>query len=176
MTALSTCSRRISGSVRTRALSMTTSGSHPLGLRSSNTLSSLDLLAAQDALKASISTSGSTGCALDALGFLSCSTSVNSNTKHHSFATLGRIPPPRKPIWNGTSFVFSETIHYWLCSRGQFPPAHSLPHIVHAYTGLMASSRKRHRLRVSHPSVCKPPVASGTFAMLQHQHEYARQP
>ncbi|KAI9061177.1 hypothetical protein FKP32DRAFT_1542678, partial [Trametes sanguinea] len=89
---LSACSRRLSGSIRARALSMTASVGQPLGLRSSNTLSSLDIRG-HDVLWTSESGGDN---ALDALGFISGATPTGI-CKQATFAALGRPPPVRAP-------------------------------------------------------------------------------
>ncbi|KAI0366163.1 hypothetical protein BV20DRAFT_902720, partial [Pilatotrama ljubarskyi] len=88
--ALSACSRRLSGTVRSRALSVSASGGHAPGLRTSSTLSSLDNLCGDVAM----SVSGQDN-ALDTLQVLSSST-LGPPRKGLNFATLGRARPARR--------------------------------------------------------------------------------
>ncbi|KAI0351744.1 hypothetical protein OH77DRAFT_850479 [Trametes cingulata] len=97
--ALSACSRRLSGSVRSRALSVSAAGGHPVGLRSSSTLSTLHNLD-EDAAGACISGKEN---GFDALGFhLTANPTLDRCSKGLGFATLGR-PRPARQTQNGTS-------------------------------------------------------------------------
>ncbi|EIW57185.1 uncharacterized protein TRAVEDRAFT_29376, partial [Trametes versicolor FP-101664 SS1] len=92
--ALSACSRRLSGSVRARACSVTLStASQPLAFRSSNTLSGLDALCHDTP---ALCTSGK-DTALDAvgLGLLAGSAHAPSH-KQLGLSALGRPRPARR--------------------------------------------------------------------------------
>ncbi|KAI0822572.1 hypothetical protein BC628DRAFT_670784 [Trametes gibbosa] len=139
--ALSACSRRLSGTVRARALSGAASGGQPLGFRTSNTYSSLDALA--------LNLEGPTiECAavkdngLDALGF-SIASPLVASSKLLGLTALGRPPParclqldendaehtlqlPRRPsaglLWRPSTLCTSSSMNAFLS------PGHSLVH------------------------------------------------
>ncbi len=145
--ALSACSRRLSGSVRARACSVTLStASQPLAFRSSNTLSGLDALCRDTA---ALCTSGK-DTALDAvgLGLLAGPAPATASHKHLGLSALGRPRPPARRSPNGTSHS---------CSVKQPPRARairmqamfefaaimaSLPHITRAETATHGSQQK----------------------------------
>ncbi|KAH9847264.1 hypothetical protein C2E23DRAFT_526978 [Lenzites betulinus] len=152
--ALSACSRRLSGSVRARALSGTASGGQPLGLRSSNTLSGLDALSHD--LDGPILCAAGKDNALDALGFF-VSSPPAAASKLLGLTALGRLPPARRaqldaendaehtlqrprrpsagPLWRPSALCSSSSMNALVS------PGHSLVHSqVHARPQVPASS------------------------------------
>lgn len=102
--ALSACSRRLSGSVRPRACSVTLSTTcQPLAFRSSNTLSGLDALCRDTPI---LCTPGK-DTALDAVGLGRFTESAPASShKHLGLSALGRPRPARRSP-NGASHSLS---------------------------------------------------------------------
>lgn len=169
--ALSACSRRLSGSVRARACSVTLStASQPLAFRSSNTLSGLDALCRETP---ALCTSGK-DTALDAvgLGLLAGPAPAHSH-KHLGLSALGRPRPARRSP-DGASHSLSvkqpaPARVQSACRLCSSSPRLWLRYLISRASKqkLMAPSRKRRRGHVAPPAVCGPPVASAR-AMLEH--------
>lgn len=143
--ALSACSRRLSGSVRARACSVTLStASQPLAFRSSNTLSGLDALCHDTP---ALCTSGK-DTALDAvgLGLLAGSAHAPSH-KQLGLSALGRPRPARRSP-NGASHSLSvkqppRARAVRMQAMFEFAAIMaSLPHITRAETETHGSQQK----------------------------------
>lgn len=188
------CSRRVPGHVRPRAVSVTTSGSHPFALRASSTLPCLDMLS-QDLITTPICHEADVSTpSRDAPSDLT----TYGGTSHSAISALGRLPPMRRLVQphdadgEYAQYAPHEPLNRWpratshesratscrrvrpVCRRHSDAIANlmfGLPHHrAPPWTLLMFPSRKHRREHVPTSSFCRPPVASlcWPWAALKH--------